>query len=176
MKKLIIALVLMMSAGTVVAQSKIAHVNSQKILDTMPSRKDAIVQLETISASGEEELVEMETNLRKMSETLEATRSSKTPLQIKLEEEKLQRKYQELQRREQEIQQDLSRLSNELNAPIVKRLQKAVDIVAERKKLSYVVDETSTLYFKGGTDITNEVITEVLRLEKEATAVTPAGN
>jgi DNA-binding NtrC family response regulator len=74
----------------------------------MPSRKDAIAQLETISASGEEELVEMETNLRKMSESLEATRSSKTPLQIKLEEEKLQRKYQELQRREQEIQQALT--------------------------------------------------------------------
>ena len=174
MKKLIIALVLMMSAGTVVAQSKIAHVNSQKILDSMPSRKDAIAQLETISASGEEELVEMETNLRKMSESLEATRSSKTPLQIKLEEEKLQRKYQELQRREQEIQQDLSRLSNELNAPIVKRLQDAVDIVAERKKLNYVVDASSTLYSKGGTDITNEVITEVLRLEKES-KTTPSG-
>ena len=55
----------------------------------------------------------------------------------------------------------------ELNKPILELVQTAVNNVAESKKLSYVLDETVTLYFKGGIDITNEVMTELLKLEKE---------
>ncbi|MBP6460412.1 MAG: OmpH family outer membrane protein, partial [Crocinitomicaceae bacterium] len=56
-------------------------------------------------------------------------------------------------------------LGNELNAPILKRVQKAVDHVATAKKFNYVIDETSTLFFKGGTDLTNEVLVELLKLD-----------
>jgi Skp family chaperone for outer membrane proteins len=34
--------------------------------------------------------------------------------------------------------------------------------------LNYVIDESVTLYFKGGTDITPEVVVELLRLDAEA--------
>ena len=37
--------------------------------------------------------------------------------------------------------------------------------VAEAKKISYVLDETVTLYFAGGIDLTQEVMTELLKLE-----------
>jgi Skp family chaperone for outer membrane proteins len=59
-------------------------------------------------------------------------------------------------------------LSQELNKPILDRVQKAVEIVSERKKLNYVIDETVTLYFKGGMDITGEVLSELLKLDAEA--------
>jgi Skp family chaperone for outer membrane proteins len=49
------------------------------------------------------------------------------------------------------------------------RVQKSVEIVSDRKKLNYVIDESTTLYYKGGMDITNEVIIELLRLDAEAT-------
>ena len=60
---------------------------------------------------------------------------------------------------------EMQAYSNELNAPILGMVQKAVEIVAERKKLSYVIDESVTLYFKGGVDITSEVIAELLKLD-----------
>jgi Skp family chaperone for outer membrane proteins len=60
MKKLLLALVVMFSVGTVMAQSKVAHVNSQKLLDTLPSRKVAITKLQDFEASGVKELQEME--------------------------------------------------------------------------------------------------------------------
>ena len=44
----------------------------------------------------------------------------------------------------------------------------AVIIVAERKKLNYIFDETVSLYFKGGIDCTAEVLTELLKLDAEA--------
>ena len=40
--------------------------------------------------------------------------------------------------------------------------------VSDRKKLNYVIDESVTLYFKGGMDVTAEVIVEVLKLDAEA--------
>ena len=60
MKKLLLALAVMFSVGTVMAQSKVAHVNSQKLLDTLPSRKIAITKLQEFEANGVKELQEME--------------------------------------------------------------------------------------------------------------------
>ena len=56
-------------------------------------------------------------------------------------------------------------VSQELNKPILERVQKAVEVVSDRKKLSYVIDETSTLFFAGGFDVTSEVLIELLRLD-----------
>jgi Skp family chaperone for outer membrane proteins len=47
--------------------------------------------------------------------------------------------------------------------------KRQVDIVAERKKMNYIIDESQAIYFKGGTDLTNEVMIELLRLDAEET-------
>jgi Skp family chaperone for outer membrane proteins len=59
-------------------------------------------------------------------------------------------------------------VSEELNKPILERVQKSIDIVADRKKLNYVLDVSATMYSKGGIDITSEVITELLLLDAAA--------
>lgn len=60
MKKFLLAIVVMFSLGSVMAQSKVAHVNSQKLLDTLPSRKDAMTKLKEFESNGVLELQEME--------------------------------------------------------------------------------------------------------------------
>jgi len=169
MKRIVLALVLIFSVGSVVAQQKIAHVNSQKLLDTLPSRKAAIVQLKAFEESGVKELQEMEADFNKQIAIYEKNRPTMSPVIIKIEEEKLMKKQQALQEREQSLNSEMQAVSQELNKPILERVQKAVEIVSDRKKLSYVIDESTTLYFKGGMDITNEVITELLRLDADAT-------
>jgi len=169
MKRIVLALVLIFSVGSVVAQQKIAHVNSQKLLDTLPSRKAAIVQLKAFEESGVKELQEMEADFNKQIAIYEKNRPTMSPVIIKIEEEKLMKKQQALQEREQSLNSEMQAVSQELNKPILERVQKAVEIDSDRKKLSYVIDESTTLYFKGGMDITNEVITELLRLDADAT-------
>jgi len=168
MKKLLLALVVMFSVGTVMAQSKVAHVNSQKLLDTLPSRKIAMTKLQEFEANGVKELQEMEADFNAALAKYEADRPKMTPVEIKIAEDKLMKKQQNLQDREQSLQQEMQLYSQELNKPILERVQKSVEIVSERKKLNYVIDESVTLYFKGGMDITNEVIVELLRLDAEA--------
>jgi outer membrane protein len=158
----------MFSMGSVMAQSKVAHVSSQKLLDTLPSRKIAMNNLKEFEAAGIKELQEMEADFNKAYAEYERTKADKTPMLLRMEEEKLMRKQQNMQDREQALNQEMQMYSQELNKPILERVQKAVEIVSERKKLNYVIDESVTLYFKGGMDITSEVIIELLRLDAEA--------
>lgn len=168
MKKLLLALAVMFSMGAVMAQSKVAHVNSQKLLDTLPSRKVAMDKLKEFEANGIKELQEMEADFNTALQKYEKDRPNLSPMLIKIEEEKLMKKQQNIQDREQSLNQEMQIYSQELNKPILERVQKAVEIVSDRKKLNYVIDESVTLYFKGGMDITGEVIIELLRLDAEA--------
>ena len=168
MKKLLLAFALIFSVGASLAQSKVGHVNSQKLLDTLPSRKEALKKLQEFEANGIKELQEMEADFNVALAKYEKDRPNMSPVIIKIEEEKLMKKQQNIQEREQSLNQEMQIYSQELNKPILDRVQKAVEIVSERRKLNYVIDETVTLYFKGGTDITQEVIVELLKLDAEA--------
>jgi outer membrane protein len=164
MKKLVVVFAIFVSL-TSIAQSKIGHVNTQQLLDTLPSRKAAMSQIEDFEKRGMEELKEMEAELQKKYSKYMAEQATLTPVLKQYEEEQIQKKQQAMQQREQELQQKMQQLGNELNEPILKRVKKAIEIVAARKKLSYVLDETSTLYFAGGINITSEVMAELLRLD-----------
>jgi outer membrane protein len=168
MKKLLVALLVLISTGAM-AQQKLGHVNSQVLLDTMPSRKAAIKTMQDFEKDGIMELQEMQKSLQLAAEAFEAKRATLTPLMIQIEEGKLQKKDQELQERQEALQYEIEALAESLNKPILERIKQAVKIVAERKKINYVVDETTTLYFDSGINLTPEVIVELLRLDAEAT-------
>lgn len=167
MKKLLLALVMVFGVSALFAQSKVAHVNSQTLLDTLPSRKVAIQKLQEFERNGVAELQEMEADFNKAVAKYQKDLPNMSPVIAKIEEEKLVKKQQALQEREEGLNNEMQAYSQELNAPILKRVQKAVEIVSERLKLNYVIDESVTLYFKGGMDITDQVIKELLILDKE---------
>ncbi len=166
MKKLILAFLVIFSVSTLSAQTKVGHINSQEILDTMPSRKAAIVKLQEFEMAGINELKEMEIDFNQAYAKYEKDRPTMSPVIIKIEEEKLMKKQQALQEREQTLQQEIQVYSQELNAPILDMVQKAVKVVSERMKLNYVLDESMLMYFGGGIDITDAVITEILKMDK----------
>ncbi|MFT5581348.1 MAG: outer membrane protein [Psychromonas sp.] len=166
MKKLLVVLLVMFGASSAMAQQKVGHVNSQELLDSLPSRKVAIVRLKDFETSGAKELQEMELDLQKAYAKYEKERPSMSPVIQQIEEEKIMRKQQSLQDREQSLNREMQAVSQDLNAPILERVQKAVKIIAERKKLSYVIDESVTLYFDGGIDITAEVMVELMKLDQ----------
>ncbi len=169
MKKLLAVIILVVSAGAAMAQSKIAHVNSQTLLDTLPSRKAALVKLEEYELSIYTELQEMQLDLQQAYANYDKKMKSGTlsPVLQKAEEEKIMRKEKAFQERQQTAQTDLQSYSSELNAPILKRVQKAIETVSTRKKIDYVIDVTVVL-IANGEDITDEVVVELLKLEAAA--------
>lgn len=173
MKKLLLAIAIVFSAGSLMAQQKIGHVNSQMILDTMPSRTKALAMLQKFEEEGYNELKEMEIDLQKAYKAYQEKAGDMTPVMQQIEEDRITKKQAALEERQQSLQYEMQAYSAELNGPILKRVQDAVTKVAEVKKLNYVIDETVTLYFAGGIDITPDVIAEVM---KEEAKLAPANN
>ena len=167
MKKIFIILNLFVSTS-LFSQSKIGHVNSQALLDTLNSRKEVIKQVREFEANGMAELQEMNKAFEAAYVIFQQKEKDYSPVILKMEQDKLGRKQQELGARQQELEKELQIIIDELNKPIFDRIKKATEIIADRKKLNYIIEESSALYFKGGIDCTAEVMVELLRLDAEA--------
>lgn len=168
MKNVLLGLFVVLGLNTF-AQSKIAHVDSQKLLDTLPSRKLAIKKLDSLKAAGMQELQVMDADFQKAYSIYMTNKDRMSEVERQIQESKLMQKQQMLEATQTSLEEGLQLMSEELNAPILDRVQKSIEIVSERKKLNYVIDVSATMYSKGGVDITNEVIVELLILDAAAT-------
>ena len=167
MKYILIALTIITSVNSF-TQTKMGHVNYQVLLDTLESRKQALKKLEAYKSEGMKELQEMNKAFEAAYVIFQQKEKDLSPVLLKMEQEKLGRKQQELEARQQELEKGLQIYNEELNKPILDRITKAIEIVADRKKINYIIDESATLYSKGGIDCTAEVMIELLRLDAEA--------
>jgi len=158
-----------LSFGAAYSQTSLAHVNTQRVLDTMQSRKNAVKELEKFEERAIQELQETQRKLQEDYNKLQQEQGSISPTAFKFEEERLMRKSQEFQQRQQELDQQIRILGEELNKPILDMIQQSVEKVCKMEKIDYVIDETALLY-SNGRDITDKVIVEVLKLEAEAQA------
>lgn len=165
MKNVIFLSVMLLMGFQAEAQMKIGHINSQVLIDTLQSRKDAMAALKQFEAEGVQELQEMNKAFESAYLRYQQNEKDWSPVIQKMEQEKLMKKQQALETRQVELEQQMQIYGQELNKPILDLVQTAVNNIAESKKLSYVLDETVTLYFKGGIDLTQEVMTELLKLE-----------
>ncbi len=168
MKNVILGLFVVIGFSTF-AQTKIGHVDSQKLLDTLPSRDIAIAKLDSMKTAGMQELKMLDDDFQKAYQDYGIRQNAMSPAERQIVEGRLMQKQQMLEATQASLEEGLQIMSEELNKPILDRVQKAIDIVAERKKLNYVLDVSATMYSKGGIDITSEVIVELLLLDAAAT-------
>ena len=147
------------------AQQNIGFVNYNQLLDTLPSRKEALLKLEICKKDEYAVLQEMQKEFERF---YSRWVNDRTCIRISYsDEEKLQKQQRAIIEREKEVEGLLLTYSEDLNKLILDRIQKAIEIIAERKKLNYIFDETVTTYFKGGIDCTPEVMVELLKLDAE---------
>lgn len=173
MKKLFFALALaIVSITSAVAQSKMGHVDSQKVLDTIPSRRAAIAEISIIEQNGVKELTGMDSSLNAMVEYYQ-----KHPEWSQLVKQSYENQMRELQARistrEQSIDRELQMYSADVNKKSLEMVKAAVNTVSKLRKLNYVIDQSVLLYNAGGEDITADVINEVLKADKAASTAVP---
>lgn len=150
---------------TLNAQTKTAHINSQKIMDTMPSRKKVLAELKEIERKSGLELQEMNASIEKTYAEYIKTRDGMSQANREYEEDRIQKLQSNLQTRQQELESSYQKITNQLFKPVNELLRKAIENVAAKNKYTYVVEESTMWYSKGGVDLTKEVIDEVLKLE-----------
>ncbi|MBM3418299.1 MAG: OmpH family outer membrane protein [Bacteroidetes bacterium] len=166
--KTILGVFFLSVALSVNAQQRIGHVNSAQLLDTLTSYKEAGKKLDQKKSEEIAKFQTLEKAFQAEYNKLMEEAPEMPKLMLEQEQQKLMLKQQELENFEPEMTRKLQMYQKQYMEPILERTQKAIAIVAERKKLNYIFDETVSLYFKGGIDCTAEVMTELLKLDAEA--------
>ncbi len=146
------------------SQSKTAHVNTQTLMDTLPSRKKALAEIQEVTKRSEAELVDLDKQLQKAYNDYMVAKPNQSEQINQYEESKLQKLQQDLQKREQELSGLIQKMTIIMNEKTLKIIQDAVKNVAQKKGYQYVLEEATTIY-AGGTSITNDVITELMKLD-----------
>ena len=158
-KYALIAALLVASASS--AQSIVAHVNVDSRLVQMPEYKLAQEALQAEQAKFESEAKEMNTELEKGAQALQANAATWTELRQRQEQTRLQEMYNNIQEYMQQAQGQLQQKEVELVTPVLEKLQAAINAVAETKKFSYVLDASQSkgqvVYAKGGINIGADV-------------------
>lgn len=178
MKKILIALVVLVGfAGTAAAQSKVAHVKSQVLWDTLSYSKTAEKQMLEFQQSLAAEIQELGADIQELYTQYEKIVNDPNASQVirQVKEKQIQEKEQEYQNRQQSAQFEMQALRNELEAPIEKMIRDAVAVVAKRDKYDYIMDINSAVFVNPDNDVTDTVMTELLKLEKEEMAKASTG-
>jgi outer membrane protein len=166
MKKHLIFVFAFFAINALNAQSNIAHMNSQEVMEAMPRYMDAIKKLEAYQNEIQIEINEMQEDFDEhLNKLQKMIADGESPTLIQIQRDKVVKKENALLERQQTAQPELTAYSRELNAPILYFVEMATNRVAKRYNYDYVLDK-SVLLVSNGPDITKEVIEEVLKLEQ----------
>jgi outer membrane protein len=178
----IAVLTLTFFSSTAQGQLKIGFVDYVKAMDSIPSYLDAIKTLEYYVQSSQKTLEDMAIELERKVQDYERTKDSLPEIIREMNYKNLEEQNQILMYKEQSFQQDLEIMKEKLLVPIDKSLKKAIEIVAVRNKVTYVLQydpeygSTGLLYVDKATalDLTGEVRAELILIEKQRLAA-PSG-
>ncbi|MGB1121083.1 MAG: OmpH family outer membrane protein [Saprospiraceae bacterium] len=165
--KLAIAVVMMMGlfAGTTMAQTTIAYVEADVLIQDMAEYKKANIDLETYAKQLEAQLKQEREKFQKEYQAVvdSVDRGIITPLQQQQAQVRIQQKQQKLELQSRDAQNKIVTKEAELFKPINDKFNAALKAVAAEKNYTYIVDKKVLLYFEGGVDATEDVKMKLLQ-------------
>lgn len=141
--KVLVAIALIVGMTSAVqAQSKVAHIHTQNLVDAMPEYKSAQSEIQKLEASYGAEVNSMSEELQKTMERYNREAETQT-------DEENQRRFAEVQETQSKIQQyqqgayqKLQEKNQELLKPILEKARTAIQKVAREKGYDFVLDST----------------------------------
>ncbi len=159
--KTLILLVLILAPAFTFAQTKIGHVNTQKILELMPDVKAANVQLDTINKTYQAQMKALLDEYQKQQQDLNDP-TKKYPDAVLLDKQKAFKALQDrIQAFRDDANSDIQKKQDELMAPIRKKISDAITAVAKDMKVDLILDSSQqgvVLYAADGDDLTDAVM------------------
>ncbi|SHJ21020.1 periplasmic chaperone for outer membrane proteins Skp [Arenibacter nanhaiticus] len=155
-KKIAVALVLFVAASSFVnAQTKIAHIDVQKLLSEMPEMKAAEAELKKLQETYRADIEGSMTELRNKYTQYSNESSAKSKEENEKRALELQGFEKNIGEAQQKAQMDLQQKQAELMGPITEKAKKAIEDVAAAQGIDYVMDATqgSGLIVAKGKDI-----------------------
>ncbi len=156
LKKTLVTAIVVLSTAFGLNAQKLAHLDFTELIRTMPEYRQAQEELEKMRKEMEDELIELQSELRDKAQKFEKDAPGFTELVRQRKIRELQEMQQKIQEYAEENQENLARRQQELLQPLTQKAQKAIDEVSSKNGYIYVFDSSQgngLLYFKNGEDI-----------------------
>jgi outer membrane protein len=143
-KTLLIAVALILGATSFAnAQTKVAHIATQELIEQMPSYKAAMNQLEKLQKTYDTQIKEMVTEAQNTMKRYETEAQTKTDEQNQKRALELQQTQRSIGEYRQTAVQDLQQKEMELLKPVLEKARTTIQKVARTKGYDYVLDSTT---------------------------------
>ena len=149
------------------AQTKIAYINTQTIMEQLPEAQDAQKQIDAMSIEWQTELNKIQSDIQRKLEEYDKRKlimSDKRRAEVEKELQELDKKLVDYRQQKFGTNGELFTKQNELMKPIQEKIFKAVKSVADAEGYDYVVDRSSStllLYANAKHDLTQKILEKV---------------
>ncbi len=152
-------LLLCCCSSTLSAQQKIAYVDTDEVLTSMPAYAQTKKDLEAFQKARVYEIEQDKKMIAKYyKEVIEQMQSDLiSPKQQQEAEEKLQKMQADLERKTNEADQQLLKKEEALTKPLYAEFEAALKAVAQKNNYTYILDKKMTLFTSRGIDATEQM-------------------
>ena len=143
-KTLLIAVALILGATSFAsAQTKVAHIATQELIEQMPTYKAAMNQLEKLQKTYDTEIKDMVTEAQNTMKRYESEAQTKTDEENQKRATELQQTQRTIGEYRQNAMQELQKKEMELLKPVLEKARATIQKVARAKGYDYVLDSTT---------------------------------
>jgi len=142
------------------AQTKVAHINSEELIASMPAFKALQSKLEKLAKSYNDEVTTSETELKAKYQRYDLESTNQTPETNVAREKEVQLAAQKLEQYKSIAMQELQKQEQEGMKPIYEAAKKAIEEVAAAQGYEYVLN-ANTLVVAKGKDLLPDVKTKL---------------
>ena len=145
------------------AQSKVAHINTQELVESMPEMKSAKSELEKLAKTYETDIQAMATELQHKLKQYDAESSTKTDEENGKRLQEVQSMEQSIRQYQAQAQQDLQKKELDLLKPITEKAKNAILKVGNTQGFDYILDSSQGqgVIMANGKDLLADVKSEL---------------
>lgn len=168
MKRLLLVALIAIGFGfsSTAQDFKMAHFSIDTLFNNMPSAAAASKMLQDKQTEEQDKIILQNQTVQKMEEELAKQAKDLPQGLLDIKKQELAKEYQKLEKMQYDAQTTLEQYQVALNQPIIDRIMKAAKTVADRSGILYVIEMKNAVYC-AGKDLTQEILKEALKLEKE---------
>ena len=159
-RTLFIALALSIGATAFTnAQSKVAHIATQELVQSLPEYKSAMDQLQKLEKTYDAEIKDMLSEAQSTMQRYEAEANTKSDEENQKRGAEIQAAQRRIQEHSAKARQDLQKKETDLLRPVLEKVRTSIQKVARAKGYDYVLDSTTGtgVLLADGYDLTPDV-------------------
>ena len=160
---LLTSAIILVSSFNAQAQSKVAHINTQELVESMPEMKSAKSELEKLAKTYETDIQAMATELQNKIKQYDAESSTKTDEENGKRLQEVQSMEQSIRQYQAQAQQDLQKKELDLLRPITEKAKNAILKVGNAQGFDYILDSSQGqgVIMANGKDLLTDVKSEL---------------